>query len=64
MSTTVPATQASIPSPDGTLAGHQKSIEGLKQNVEVTHGIITPAQQTVSAGQQGLNEALYRFLHP
>lgn len=64
MSTTVPITEASIPTPDGTLVGHQKAIEGIKQNIEVHHGALTPAEQTVSAAQQGVNEAIYRFLHP
>lgn len=65
MSTTVPVTEAPIPSPDGTVLGHQKSIEGIKQNLEVHHGMLqTPAAATISPAAKGIAEAIYRVMHP
>ena len=66
MSNAVPVTEAPIPTPDGSLAGHQKALEGIKQNIEVHHGVIarTPAQLTISPAAKGIAEALYRVDNP
>jgi hypothetical protein len=64
MSTNVPVTEAPIPVPDGTPAGDQKSIEAIKQHIEVASGVITPAQQAVTVSQKNITEAIYRVMHP